>query len=149
MLRDRLRASLLVSIVQRENRGWVMPFLAGCLLAVCAGCLNKSDNKYVPSETRARAALEAALTAWRDGKKPDQIEAAPIQVQAVDSLWRAGKELTVYEILAQEPGEGPPVFSVRLTIQGSDQPIVVRYYVVGKDPLWVYSEDDYKANTGM
>ncbi|HEV3438987.1 MAG TPA: hypothetical protein VG122_16595 [Gemmata sp.] len=135
--------------MQREKRGWVMPILAGCLLAVCAGCSSKSNDKFIPSETRAREALEAALTAWKDGKKPGLIDGTPIPVQAVDSQWLAGKKkLTDYEIVAQEPGEGPPLFSVRLTIQGSSQPIIVRYYVVGKDPLWVYREEDYNAPKG-
>ena len=89
------------------------------------------------------------LAAWQEGKKPDQIEAASVPVQAVDSQWSAGKKLVAYEIIAQEPGEGPPVFSVRLTIQGGKEPSVVKYYVVGKEPLWVYSEEDYKTKRGM
>jgi hypothetical protein len=149
MLRDRLRARLLVCVVQRENQGWVMPILAGCLLAICAGCSSKSSDRYIPSETQARPALEAALTAWKDGKQPGLIEGTPIPVHAVDSQWQTGKKkLTAYEIVAQEPGDGPPLFSVNLTIQGIAQPIVVRYYVVGKDPLWVYREEDYKAPKG-
>jgi hypothetical protein len=135
--------------MQREKRGWVMPILAGCLLAVCAGCSSKSTDKFIPSETQAREALEAALTAWKDGKQPGLIEGTPIPVHAVDSQWQTGKKkLTAYEIVAQEPGEGPPLFSVSLTIQGSSQPTVVRYYVVGKDPLWVYREEDYNAPKG-
>jgi hypothetical protein len=43
-----------------------------------------------------------------------------------------------------EPAQGPKVFSVRLTMQKPAGELVVRYYVVGKSPLWVYREDDYK-----
>jgi hypothetical protein len=112
------------------------------------GC-SASNDKFVPTETKAREALEAALTAWRDGKTPDEIDGVPIKVQAAIALWRTGKKLTDFEIVAQEPGEGVPVFSVRLTIKGRAQPLVTRYYVAGKDPLWVYSEEDYKSSAGM
>lgn len=153
MPRDRRQGGLpdclacLVCIAPRENSCWLIPILAGCLLAICAGC--SSNSKYFPSETRARQALEAALTAWRDGKKPGPIEGSPVPLQAVDSRWRAGEKLTAYEIAGLEPSQGPAVFSVRLTMEGTDQPIVVRYYVVGKDPLWVYREDDYNVSSGM
>lgn len=98
---------------------------------------------------QAREALEAALTAWVEGKKPGLIEGTPIPVQAIDSQWRSGKKLVSFQILAQEPSEGAPTFSVQLSISGKAQPVVVHYYVVGKDPLWVYSEDDFKASKGM
>ena len=114
-----------------------------------AGCSSNSYDKFIPSEERARQALESALNAWQDGKEPGAIDGAPMPVQAVDSQWRAGKKLVSYEIVNQEPGEGPPVFTVNLTMQGNNKPLVVRYYVLGKDPLWVYREDDYKAPAGM
>jgi hypothetical protein len=122
----------------------------GLFLAVCAGCSGKGYDKYIPSEDKARQALEAALNAWRDGKKPGPVEGAPMPVQVVDSEWRAGKKLQSYEIIGEEPNEGPRVFSVRLTLQRpTGQEATIRYYVVGKDPLWVYREADYKAPAGM
>lgn len=119
-----------------------------CSLLV--GCSSKGYDKYIPSEDKARQALEATLNAWRDGKKPGAVEGAPVPVQAVDSQWQVGKKLRSYEIIGEEPNEGPRVFSVRLTLQRpAGQQATVRYYVVGKDPLWVYREDDYKAPAGM
>lgn len=130
------------------NLKLVLPPL--CFLALAAGCSGTgSTAKFIPSETNARAALEATLNSWQEGKKPDQIEGTEVPVQAADFQWRSGKKLTSYEIISQEPGDGPPSFSVRLTIQGLKGPITVRYYVVGKDPLWVYREDDYNASKGM
>jgi hypothetical protein len=122
----------------------------GLVFTVALGCASKSYDKYIPSEDKARQALEAALNAWRDGKKPGPVEGAPMPVQVVDSQWLYGKQLRSYEIVGEEPNEGPRVFSVRLTLQKpSGQETTVRYYVVGKDPLWVYREDDYKAPAGM
>jgi hypothetical protein len=122
----------------------------GLLAAACAGCADKSYSKYVPSEDKARQALEAALSAWRDGKKPGAIEGAPVAVQAVDSRWQRGEKIAGFEILNEEANEGPRLFSVRLTLQRpAGKQVTVRYYIVGKEPLWIYREDDYKAPAGM
>jgi hypothetical protein len=121
----------------------------GFLFLVCAGCSNRSYNQYIPSDDKARQALESALNAWQDGKKPGPVEGASQPIQAVDSRWQAGQQLRSYEILNEEKSEGPRVFSVRLTLQRPAAQQTVRYLVVGKDPLWVYREDDYKAPAGM
>jgi hypothetical protein len=125
--------------------------LAGVFfLGICVGCTGKGHEKYIPSEDKARQALEAALNAWRDGKKPGAVEGAPMPVQVVDSEWQKGKHLRSYEIVGEEASEGPRVFSVKLTLQPpAGQEATIRYYVVGKDPLWVYRESDYKAPAGM
>jgi hypothetical protein len=127
--------------------------LALCgLLVVSAGCSNGSYNKYIPSDDQARQALEAALNAWQEGKKPGPVEGAPQAVQAVDSRWQSGQVLRSFEVLSEEKSEGPRIFSVRLTLLTLQKQAVqqtVRYIVLGKDPLWVYCEDDYKAPAGM
>lgn len=134
----------------RTHRSRFVGLTVGLLLVVGTGCWNKSYDKYIPSDDKARQALEAALSAWRDGKKPGPVEGAPMPVQVVDTKWQAGQKLKDFEILQDEPGDGPRVFSVRLTLQKpAGQKVVVRYVVLGKDPLWVYREDDYKAPAGM
>jgi hypothetical protein len=123
----------------------------GVVVAVGTGCADRGYDRYIPSEDKARQALEATLNAWRDGRQPGTIEGLPMAVQAVDSRWLAGHKLASYEILGEEPpSEGPRVFSVKLTMKRpAVKPLTVRYYVVGKEPLWVYREDDYKAPAGM
>jgi hypothetical protein len=134
----------------RSRRSQFAGLTLGLLLVVGAGCASKSYDKYIPSDDKARQALEAALSAWRDGKKPGLVEGAPVPVQVVDTKWQGGQKLKDFEILQDEPGDGPRVFSVRLTLQKpAGQKVVVRYVVLGKDPLWVYREDDYKAPAGM
>jgi hypothetical protein len=125
--------------------------LCGLLAVVACGCFARGYDKYIPSEDKARQVLEAALNAWKEGKKPGVIEGAPVAAEAVDSRWRAGQKLREYEILSEEPNSGGPrVFSVRLTMdKPSGQSVTVRYFIVGKEPLWVYREDDYKAPAGM
>ena len=150
MLVCRLRTVLLVRIAQMENRGRVTALLAGCLLTVCAGCSSTSTGKFVPTETRAREALEAALTAWQEGKTPDQIEGAPVQVRAVDSQWRVREEID--RIRDPGPGAGRGAAGVLGAADdqaGSSQPSVVRYYVVGNEPpLGVQRGEDYKTKAG-
>jgi len=119
-------------------------------LALCVGCSSggsASYESYIPSEDAAQRSLEAALTAWQDGQKPGKIQTASPAIQAVDSRWRAGEKLMGYEVLAAEPGEGPRCFSVRLRTSGGKQ--VVKYFVLGRDPVWVYREEDYARATGM
>jgi hypothetical protein len=150
VLESRFHNGFLSGIALLKKPGWALPIFSVCLLAAFTGCSSTSTtDKFIPNEMQARAALEAALNAWVEGKKPEEIEGTPIPVQAADSQWRAGKKLVSFQIIEQIPGEVPPVFTVHLTMQGKSGPLIVRYYVVGKDPLWVYREDDFKASKGM
>ena len=121
----------------------------GLVLLAGAGCGARDYSKYVPPDDKARQALEAALAAWQNGQAPGKVEAGPVPIQVVDSRWRAGQKLRGFEILKEEPGEGPKVYSVRLTLTKPAGVQTVRYLVVGKVPLWVYREDDYKKPAGM
>jgi hypothetical protein len=145
----RLRNLAILSCPMRKHGGRLRSFAAMLLLIFCVGCSTATNDKFIPTETKAREALEAALKAWKDGKKPEEIDFAPIKVQVADAQWQAGKKLIDFEIVSQEPDDGAPTYSVRLTIKGRAQPLLTRYYVVGKDPLWVYSEESYKAKSGM
>ncbi len=126
--------------------------LSLALLALAAaGCADRSNSRYIPSEDSARQALEAALTAWQKGQpQPGAIPDAAPAVQAVDSRWQAGDRLQSFEVVGEEPNiGGPRLFTVRLTMQALPETKTVRYYVVGVDPLWVYREDDYQLPAGM
>jgi hypothetical protein len=69
-------------------------------------------------------------------------------VHVVDSKWQAGQKLARYEIVKDEPGEnGTTFYSVRLTLQSPAKEEVARYVVVGRDPLWVYREEDFTQQT--
>lgn len=121
----------------------------GLVLALSSGCgWDRSYGRYKPTEATSRQALEAALDAWQGGKAPDQVGGEPA-VQVVDSAWRNGQKISRYEIVGEEAGDGLTFFSVRLTPKGRGAEKVVRYVVVGRDPLWVYREDDYKTKAGM
>lgn len=120
-------------------------------LFVCgAGCGASQDHgKFIPKEADARAALQAALDSWQQGQKPGTITVGSTTIEVVDAKWRAGQKLARYEIVTEEPGDGPRWFSVKLSLQKPVAELVVRYVVVGNAPLWVYREEDYKKMTGM
>lgn len=111
-----------------------------------------ASPRYAPPEGAARAALEAALSAWKGGAKAGLVKNPPAplaRVQAVDSDWSAGRKLVAYEIVGQtDGGEGPVRFDVKLTLR-NQKPKSVAYFVVGRDPVWVFRDKDYQQQKGM
>jgi hypothetical protein len=134
----------------RQVISLVAVLILGLSLVAGSGC-SRGYQRYIPSEDKAKQALEAALSAWQEGKKPGVIDGAPMALEAVDSQWQRGQQLRSYEILNEEPNEnGPRVFAVKLVMaRPANKEVTVRYFIVGKEPLWVYREDDYKAPAGM
>jgi hypothetical protein len=131
----------------RTHFGRIVPFLIPALAAVfAAGCRGKSYEDYMPPPDQARAAVEAALSAWKGGQKPGRIETSGRPVLAVDCQWSAGRKLEGYRILGEVQGEGPPCFAARLTLAGGSEQ-TVRYYVLGLDPHWVFRQEDYDMMT--
>ena len=120
----------------------------GVLVLLTAGCSTRSTNEFVPGKGKARKALEEALTAWQKGE-PAQVATVTPKVNAVDSRWKTGAKLAKYEVLSEEANPSGPSFSVKLTLQQPAGEKTVRYIVIGKDPLWVYSEEEYKAVGGQ
>lgn len=119
-----------------------------CLLPGCGS--GSSVESFHPSANVSRDALTAALTAWQSGQaKPGPIENAKPPVQVADSAWAAGWKLKSFEIVEELPSDGPAMFSVKLTLEGAPAPKEVTYVVVGKDPLWVWTKDEYERSAGM
>lgn len=106
----------------------------------------------MPEDAAARAALTAALDAWKAGKAPDQIGASGPAVQAQDSQWRDGQKLLAYEILGPAPspaGDSNRRYTVKLTLAGATAPQETVYVVMGKDPIIVFSQSNYEKLSGM
>jgi hypothetical protein len=135
--------------IDRKSAGYA---LAGAVLVLaCAGCggTKTGFERYIPAKDTARRSLETALDVWVKDGRPGTVAGTSPTIEVVDSRWKAGQKLASYEILQQEPGDGPPRFSVRLKLKKSPGDEVVRYVVLGRDPLWVYREDDYNRLSGM
>ncbi len=133
--------------IRHRAIGLLVLGLTACVLSGC----NRADRNeldILPETDRARTALETALTAWKNGEKMGSIKGQGHGIEVADRVWRAGKKLSAFEIVGAEDKPGPRWFSVRLTLKGA-RPKQVRYAVVGIDPLWVYSEDDFKQMCNM
>ena len=88
------------------------------LLGLIAGC-GASHARYTPTSGEARSSLEAALTAWRDGKAFGEVPAKP-PVHMVDSAWQAGQQIESFEIGDEEDGgDGTKQFPVKLTMKNA------------------------------
>jgi len=123
-----------------------MRFAAAAGLVVLAlGCSDSADVKrYYPPEDKARQALESALSAWQCGHPAGAVPGSTNPaVQFVDSHHAPGRKLKAFEVLALAPGEGPRVFTVKLTLDGPGAEVKTRYVVFGLDPMWVMQHDDY------
>lgn len=132
---------------------------ATLLLVVFSGCGDADPASFTPEADRAKQALEASLTAWQSGKKPEEVSIAPDAsgaVRVVDSDWSSGKKLQSFTIQDQAQPEADAAgdsaarqFSVRLQFAGSSQPLDATYHVVGKETLWVFRDKDYAQSQGM
>ena len=133
-----------------QNCSWrrLVPLALFARLAGCGG--QATVESFHPQENLARGALDAALTAWKNGlEKPGLVDSEEPAVQLVDPAWANGTKLTSYEIVAALPGNAPPAFTVRLMLEGTAAPEETTYYVVGKDPLQVMRESEYNRAGGM
>jgi hypothetical protein len=118
-------------------------------LAACLGCGSGGTDQFLPSENVSRKALETALTAWQNGQPMDQVGNASPAIQVAEPRWQAGQKLGGYEIVKEESEAGHTFFSVKLKLKSQPREQVVRYVVVGKDPLWVYTEEEFNRKGGM
>src|SRR5262249_45695911 len=106
-------------------------------------------SDYKPTADVARDALKAGLSAWSEGKRPEDVTAASPgkETRMSDFQWTAGKRLKRFRLLDDNPTlqASPQMFRVQLELEGSPSQDV-EYYVVGKQPaLWVWRDRDYRA----
>jgi hypothetical protein len=135
------------------NRTFRMPAAsmaaAAMLVVFVAGCEGTGTARFTPDAEVARSSLQTALTAWRDGKPCGPIEAKP-PITVADSLWQNGQQIQSFEIGdEQADADGTKQYPVKLTLKKSGKVEEVRYMVHGRDPVWIYSETDYKRMVDM
>ena len=120
-------------------------------LSFGSGCEKQNTQEdFMPPQARGQAALEKALTAWKEGKAPDEIEAGDHGIKPYDAKWRAGQKLEDFKILAAEPAEGGRTwFTVDLKMKSPKAELRTKYIVLGIDPLQVFREEDYTKLSGM
>ena len=95
----------------------------------------------------ARKAVAAVLDAWAEGRPAGASAATRPDVYVVDKHRRPGQRLARYDILGELSHDKARDFAVRLRLENPDERPVVRFLVVGIDPLWVFREEDYAMIT--
>ena len=124
--------------------------LAGsALLLLTAGGCGNGPSDALPSDDAAREALEAALKSWRDGGKPGPVAGMKPPVEVHDTPWSLGERLSSYEILREDKSAAEMRFSVRLSLTKPERDQEVQYYVLGRDPVMVFRDEDYIRNINM
>lgn len=120
---------------------------AAFALLLLGACSRRGEGQFIPQEAAARRALESSLDAWRNGRaKPGELTLDAVSIEVMDSLWSSGQKLKAYEIAAVPAGDGPPRFTVKLSLATGER--TVTYVVLGKNPIWVYTEAEYKKLSG-
>ncbi len=117
------------------------------LFAFIAGCERGGEAPtpaFVPSWAEARQALESSLSAWRDAPLPLPASFDTHAVQIVDKTRKPDQRLLSFQILGQSDIENTRQFTVRLNLEGEESPQLVKYNVLGRDPVWVFRLDDYE-----
>jgi hypothetical protein len=104
----------------------------------------KGFERYIPPPEAARGAVTLVMDGWRKGLTPDQTVGKAPEVHVVDKHRLPDQHLAQYEILGEVTAENARAFAVRVVFEGSDEPQVVRYIVVGTDPMWVFRQEDYE-----
>jgi hypothetical protein len=118
--------------------------LAAVLALACGHCGREPPkaNRYVPAPELCRAAREAVLVDWKEGRPPEPVDRLPVTVNVVDQLRKPGQILEDFEILGEAPSTTGRGLIVRLKYDDPAGEETVRYVVVGIDPLWVFRQED-------
>jgi hypothetical protein len=113
-----------------------------------AGCAAKIDSAtpgfFLPDRDKATQALVTALTAWRDAPSPLPASFQIPSVEFVDNHRRPQQRLLAFKVLRQSDVENARQFTVRLNLEGEESPQLVKYNVLGRDPLWVFRLEDFE-----
>src|SRR5262249_42173273 len=87
---DLQRGGLSQTLGERHVRRITTPLAALLALVLAAGCARRQRNEdFIPAADTARAALEAYLTAWQQGRPTDPVADTAPAVMGADQV-RAG-----------------------------------------------------------
>jgi hypothetical protein len=129
----------------RRLTGWAC---CAALITSIAAC-ERGDGEaatpaFVPSWAEARQGLESALSTWRDALSPSRALLDIRGVQFVDKQRKPDQRLLSFQILGQADSESARQFTVRLNLEGDESPQLVKYNVLGRQPVWIFRLEDYE-----
>ncbi|MHC5538222.1 hypothetical protein ACYOEI_08335 [Singulisphaera rosea] len=132
----------------RRNLGAALA--ATLALALSPGC-GSATSAYIPNPVTAREDLNTALAAWQKGGKPAQLMKGEHPIYFVDSEWERGQALESFQILEEKPTqtETEKRYGAVLKMKKPPAENRVDYIAVGRSPMWIFREEDYKKQGGM
>ena len=125
-----------------------------CLLLIFllhSGCAPDPGQRFVPTATDARQAVETALSTWKSGTKHGTISSSSskVKIDVYDARWHdEKKKLESYRLIKEITGKPLPQFEVQMKLQGKPEETTI-YLVNGIDPLQVYRESDFNKANGV
>jgi hypothetical protein len=139
--------------MQRHERAdrrsrWVTP--SALLLACAIGCQPPPAGtapRVVPEPAAGRAAVATALSEWQRGREPGTIDTVRPAVVVVDSHRKPGQTLEQFEIVGQADDDNSRTFTVRARLANPAEEPLLRFHVFGREPLWVFRQEDYDMLT--
>lgn len=96
----------------------------------------------MPEPATARMAMEAMLEAWVKGKPLEEPTGPRKNVFVCDKQRRPGQRLSSFEIIGEVTAESGRGFAVRLTLEEPAERPLVRFVVLGSEPIWVFRQED-------
>ena len=125
-----------------QRTRWVFAVLVA---TGCSGCEPPPEPiPIVPDAVKGRQAIEALMETWREGHPTGIIEPTSPRVQVVDTHRKPGQRLAGFEILSDSADSRVRTFGVRLSLLEPEERPVVRFLVVGIDPILVFRQEDYE-----
>lgn len=115
------------------------------LITVFSGCEPAPlPIPVVPDQARGRQAIEAMMATWREGHPTGILEPTSPRIQVVDTHRKPGQKLAGFEILSDSADSRVRTFSVRLALIEPEESPVIRFLVVGIDPVLIFRQEDYE-----
>jgi hypothetical protein len=127
--------------VRGRRSDWVLIVLALGM----NGCSKLPDRPpIVPDSAQGRRAIAAAMASWKAGHPAGGVEPTSPRVQVGDTHRKPGQRLEGYEILGESADSSARTFTIRLALVEPEERPIVRFLVVGIDPILVFREEDYE-----
>ena len=131
-------------MTKNRSRRLVFGWLVVASLATGCGSSKHDALELSPPDLEAsKAALVASLDAWRANQRASGVTIGSAPAIGIVDAMRAERTLLEYEVVGplMIVDKGRP-FAVRLTLDGPRETITARYVVIGRDPLWVFRQED-------
>jgi hypothetical protein len=114
------------------------------LIAGFSGCgTAPAPIPIVPDAATGRRAIEAMMATWEEEHPTGILEPTSPRIQVVDTYRKPGQKPVGFKILSESADSRVRTFSVRLALVEPEESPVVRFLIVGIDPILIFRQEDY------